>query len=200
MVRAVVFDVGGVLALVEEPPPWVARWEGRLGLEPGGLRDRVTSIWHRGRIGASTLEEIEAETSAALALTTDDARQLWDDLWQWYLGAPNTELIAYAAGLRPRYVTAVLSNSFVGAREREQERYRLGDLFDHVLYSHEEGMEKPDPRFYELLCHRLDVEPSDVIFIDDLAVNVDAARAAGMEAVRFVDTPSAVERIEALLR
>ena len=42
------------------------------------------------------------------------------DLWREYLGTANTELIEYARRLRPRYRTGILSNSFVGAREREQ--------------------------------------------------------------------------------
>ncbi|MEX2626162.1 MAG: hypothetical protein WD225_04725, partial [Ilumatobacteraceae bacterium] len=51
------------------------------------------------------------------------AARFMDDLWAEYLGTPNTELIDYFTGLGGRVRTGILSNSFVGAREREQERY-----------------------------------------------------------------------------
>lgn len=42
------------------------------------------------------------------------------DLWYWYLGTLNTELVNFIAGLRPHYQIAILSNSFVGARAKER--------------------------------------------------------------------------------
>lgn len=196
LIRAVVFDVGGVLALVDEPAPWVLRWEERLGLDRGGLRERVTAIWQLGRVGAATFEDISAQTSEVLGLSDEEVGALWDDMWEWYLGNPNAELLSYLEALGDRCDTAILSNSFVGAREREEERYGFGATCGVIMYSHEEGMEKPDPSFYRLLCERLDVRPSEVVFVDDLPENVAGAREVGMRAVLFRDTPAAIADIE----
>jgi putative hydrolase of the HAD superfamily len=46
------------------------------------------------------------------------------------LGSANTELIEYARRPRPRYRTGILSNSFVGARDRERAAYGFEDLVD----------------------------------------------------------------------
>jgi FMN phosphatase YigB (HAD superfamily) len=81
--------------------------------------------------------------------------------------APNARLAGYFSGLRPRYRTAILSNSFVGAREREEAAYGFDDICDVVVYSHEAGLKKPDRRFYELVCTRLGVGPREAIFLDD---------------------------------
>ncbi len=54
-------------------------------------------------------------------------------------------MASYFAALRPRYRTAILSDSFVGARKREQRAYGFADMCDKVAYSHEEGVGKPDP-------------------------------------------------------
>ena len=61
----------------------------------------------------------------------------------------------------------------------------LGDRFDRVLASCHLGARKPDAAFYELLLARLDLEPRQVAFVDDRAVNVEAAEAVGMPAHRF---------------
>ena len=60
-----------------------------------------------------------------------------------------------------------MSNSFVGAREREQAAYAFEDLVDEIVYSHEAGMSKPDPRIYALICARLDVRAQETVFLDD---------------------------------
>lgn len=77
-----------------------------------------------------------------LALDAAGSAELWDDVWSEYLGSLNEQVLSYVAGLRPRLKTAILSNSFVGAREREQHWYGFEDAFDLVIYSHEESMEK----------------------------------------------------------
>jgi epoxide hydrolase-like predicted phosphatase len=121
------------------------------------------------------------------------------DVWRQYLGSANTELIEYIRQLRPQYRTALLSNSFVGAREREQAAYGFGDLVDEIVYSHEAGMNKPDPRIYTLLCSRLDVAPEETVFVDDTDECVAGARAAGIHAIRYQDNAQVIGEIEKLL-
>jgi putative hydrolase of the HAD superfamily len=119
------------------------------------------------------------------------------DLWQWYLGELNAELAAFFAGLRPRYQTAILSNSFVGARHKEEERYRFHEMTDHIIYSHEVGLVKPDPRIYALTCERLGVQPAEMIFVDDWEVIIAAAREFGIHGVLFKDNAQAIAEIQA---
>ena len=121
------------------------------------------------------------------------------DIWREYLGTPNTELIDYARQLRPRYRTGILSNSFVGAREKEQAAYSFEDLVDDIVYSHEAGMSKPDPRIYALACTRLGVRPEETVFVDDKVYCVAGAREAGMHAVHFQHNTQAIEDIDRLL-
>ena len=120
-------------------------------------------------------------------------------IWREYLGTANTELIEYARRLRPRYRTGILSNSFVGAREREQAAYGFEDLVDEVIYSHECGMSKPDPGIYRLACERLRVEPAQMAFLDDYGPCVEGARLAGIRAVLYQDSAQAIRDIERLL-
>jgi epoxide hydrolase-like predicted phosphatase len=122
------------------------------------------------------------------------------DLWTEYLGTLNVELADYCRSLRPRYRTAIISNSFVGARSREQERYHFDEITDLIVYSHEVGMSKPDPRIYRLACARLGVRPAETVFVDDNELMVDGARAVGIQAVLFEDNAQAIAAIEHRLR
>jgi epoxide hydrolase-like predicted phosphatase len=198
-VRAVVFDIGGVLE--DAPPTGVAeRWEAALGLRPGELNERLGGVWEAGAIGAISEGEVHRSIGRLLGLDEAQASAFVQDIWTEYLGTLNAELAGYFSSLRPRYRTAMLSNSFVGAREREQERYGFGDITDLIVYSHEVGMSKPDPSIYQLTCDRLGVRPEQVVFLDDRPDFVEAALEAGITAILFQDNEQAIADIEARLK
>jgi epoxide hydrolase-like predicted phosphatase len=197
-IRAVVFDIGGVLEITPDLGV-TQQWETRLGLGAGELDERMRDTWRGGSIGTITLDDVCQALRDRLGLDEQRLEAFMADLWREYLGTPNTDLIEYARGLRPRYRTGILSNSFVGAREREQQAYGFEDLVDEIVYSHEAGTSKPDPRIYALACTRLDVRPAETVFLDDSEVCVAGAREAGLHAVRYQDNAQAIAEIEALL-
>ncbi len=213
-IRAVVFDIGGVLEIAPdggEPTAafsaMIAAWDARLHLRPGDLRARLRELDQRltshGKDGAlGTCSEAEWQAELRLTARMDQAQldAFLRDFWDVYLGQLNVELAAYFSSLRPRYQTALLSNSFVGARSREQERYHFDEMCDLIVYSHEVGMAKPDRRIFELTCERLGVPPGEMIFLDDAELCVAGARAVGIHAILYQETAQAIAEIEACLQ
>jgi len=198
VIRAVVFDIGGVLEITPDLGV-MGEWETRLGLPAGRLAERMRAAFAGGNIGTVTENEVHQAARERLGLDEEQLAAFMADLWREYLGTPNTELIEYARQLRPRYRTGIVSNSFVGAREREQAAYGFEDLVDEIVYSHEAGMSKPDPRIYALACTRLDVRPQETVFLDDVEMCVVGARDAGLHAIRYQDNAQAIAEIEKLL-
>ncbi|MGV9317084.1 HAD-IA family hydrolase [Streptomyces sp. NPDC003691] len=183
--RCVLFDIGGVL---EHTPAthWRDRWERRLGLAPGTVDRTLEPVWAAGATGALTESGVRTEIVRRLGLDSRSADAFLADLWHEYLGTPNTGLTAFVRELPHRFPgtrTGALSNSFAGAREREEAAYGYGALFEEIVYSHECGLLKPDPRAYAHVCERLGVRPVDCLFVDDVAENAAAAAAAGMRTV-----------------
>jgi epoxide hydrolase-like predicted phosphatase len=213
-IRAVVFDIGGILEIVPEGgdptrrfPDMFARWEARLGLPPGEMDARLAQMDERlsaagkdGATGTCTEEEWLAELRLATGMDDVQMDAFMCDFWDIYVGEPNTELIAYFKSLRPRYRTALLSNSFVGARREEEARFGFAAMTDLIVYSHEEGMSKPDRRSFELTWRRLGVQPQEMLFLDDVEPNVLAARECGVHAILFRDNAQAIAAIETRLR
>jgi epoxide hydrolase-like predicted phosphatase len=197
-IRAVVFDIGGVLGIT--PDLGITRqWETQLGLAAGELDQRMHDAWRGGSIGTITLDDVHQALRDRLGLDERQLAAFMAELWREYLGTPNAELIDYARRLRPRYRTGILSNSFVGAREREQQAYGFEELVDEIVYSHESGISKPDTRIYALACTRLDVRPQETVFVDDAEACVTGARDAGLQAIRYRDNAQAIAAIEELL-
>jgi len=198
VICAVVFDIGGVLE-IDPDLGVIPMWENRLRLPAGELNERMHDAWVGGSIGAISEGDVHQALRDRLGLDERQVTGFLADIWREYLGTPNTELIEYARRLRPRYRTGILSNSFVGAREREQAAYGFEDLVDDIVYSHEAGMSKPDPRIYALACTRLGVRPEETVFVDDKVYCVAGAREAGMHAVHFQHNTQAIEDIDRLL-
>ena len=197
-IQAVVFDIGGVLEINRDLGV-TGMWESRLGLGPGELNERMADVWRGGSIGMISEDDVRQAVRECLGLDGGPLAEFMSDIWREYLGTANTELIGYVRQLRPRCRTGILSNSFVGAREREQAAYGFEDLVDEIVYSHEAGMSKPDPRIYALVCARLGVRAQETVFLDDADRCVDGAREAGIHAVRYQDNAQAIEEIEKLL-
>ncbi len=76
----------------------------------------------------------------------------------------------------------------------------IDELFEVVVDSAFVGTRKPEPEIYAIVLERLGLPAGKCAFVDDLEVNVAAAREAGMHGVHFCDSAQAVAEIEALLR
>ena len=197
-IKAVFFDIGDVLEICP-PTGFETRWETDLGLASGELWQRLEGVPEGASIGAFTIEEMDAIFKERLGLDDAQLARLWADIWEQYLGHPNEELIAYFSNLRSRVHTGIISNSGAGCREKEQERYGFEDMCELIVYSHEEGVLKPDRRIYEIACERMNVRPEEAIFIDDLEENITAANALGFHGILHVNNAQTITEIEELL-
>ncbi|WP_131796614.1 hypothetical protein [Candidatus Protofrankia datiscae] len=108
---------------VTPPTEWVRRWEREAGLAAGTVFEQLHDVFLAGSVGTMSEAEVIAAVRVRLSLSEDQMTSFWALMWEEYLGTLNVELFEWFRGLRSRFRTGILSNSFVGAREREQERY-----------------------------------------------------------------------------
>ncbi|CAN5161868.1 HAD-IA family hydrolase [soil metagenome] len=192
MIRAAVFDIGGVLEIVDDDlwqDHWISRWEGLAGAEPGALR-RSPFVGH-------SEADFRARVVTALSLTAEQADRAMAEWWDAYCGELDVPLRDFVASLsRSGLIVAALSNSGDGARREEQRRYNFEELFDDLVYSHEVGVEKPDPAIYRLTEERLGVLPHEIVFLDDRAGAIEGATAAGWHGVLHTSTPESIAAIQ----
>jgi putative hydrolase of the HAD superfamily len=199
-IRAVAFDIGGVLEQVAPMESLFEPWRLRLGLDEPALQAALSSLQpERATTGEADEAEVRREYARALQLSPDQADEFMADLWDWYCGELDTELFDWALSLRPRYRTAIVSNSGDGARREEFRRYPFAGNFDPVIYSHEVGLAKPDPRIYLLLCEQLGVAPAEVVFLDDWPAAVEAACELGMHGLLHHSAAESIAAVSSLL-
>jgi putative hydrolase of the HAD superfamily len=113
---------------------------------------------------------------------------------------PNDALFDYYRRLRARGLRlALLTNNVREWEPLWRPKLPIDEVFETVVDSAFVGMRKPDAGIYELTLERLGLPAQECVFVDDLAINVDAARALGMQGVHYHDTAQAIRELDALL-
>jgi len=206
-VKAVVFDLGGVF--LEGGPDHVRAFGPQHGL-PEPVWERIRNdlfidgdSWNRVERAELTLdafaEELRARVGAhGVRLTLEQARN--------FMGVPGEgrsrlreEIVAACRRLRECMPTALLTNNIREWREGWRRRLPVAELFDVVVDSSEVGMRKPEPSIYRLVERHLGLAGADLLFVDDLGVNLKTARQLGWQTVKYDDTSRVLGILAAVL-
>ncbi len=182
----VVFDLGGVLIdwrrefLYEQliPDPDRRAWF---------LETVCTLEWNADGDRGRPFAELIAERSALFPDETDLIAAYWER-WDEMAGPALDETVAVLDEVQGLGVpTFALTNWSAETLPRVRDRYGFLESFDGMLVSGEEGIIKPDPAIYHLMCRRFRLSADRTFFVDDSAANVDAAQRLGFLSHRFVD-------------
>jgi len=197
VIRAVYFDMGGVL-LRSESEAGRRKWESRLGLVDDALahivfENRVSAL---ATVGQASSEQVWAEVGRLLALADGPLAELRADFFAG--DAFDVDLLAFIRALRPRYKTGLISNAWPDARASTLLCLNA-TVFDLLVFSGEEGVQKPDPEIFRRALARLGAAPGEAVFVDDVEANVEAARRMGMAGIHFRNPAQARAGVEALL-
>ncbi len=96
------------------------------------------------------------------------------------------------------YVTACLTNN-VASDDSRPDVAAVMDRFHHIVESSRVGVRKPELSFYTHACEVAGVEPADVVFLDDLGINLKPAKAMGMATIKVVSAAQAIDELAAVL-
>jgi putative hydrolase of the HAD superfamily len=198
-IQAIVFDIGGVLELTPDPG-LDKKWEQKLNLKQDELNQRLGEVWRGGSVGTITIQQVHQNIGEIMNWSKEQVNEFMADIWKEYLGTLNVELAEYFRSLRPKYKTAIISNSFVGAREKEAEHYQFDSICDFIIYSHEVGLRKPDHKIFSLACEQLGLQPYEIIFVDDHKEVYASAEEMGMHCIEFKDNAQTIADIQACIQ
>lgn len=207
VIEAALFDFGGVI--LSSPFEAFEGYERANGLPLGFIRSLNATnpddnAWARLERSDVSLEEFctQFEAEARAAGHELDAAAVVGLL----SGSLRPAMVDAVRRCTERLKTALLTNNFVvtpappaggpAAVDRAEEMGAVLALFDVVVESSQVGIRKPDPRFYELACERLDVAPEQCVFLDDLGINLKPARALGMTTIKVTDPDVALAELE----
>lgn len=187
-----IFDFGNVVAFFDyrKACDVLGRPLGLSGealLELARTRNFV-SILQQYESGAITAEAFSALFCelVGLDMTHQEFAAAWSDIF--WLNEPMARLVEFLKGEGYRLVLGSNTNALHAAQFQRQFAKTLAH-FDHLVLSHEVGHLKPSAEFYYACAAAAGQEPASCLFIDDLAENVEGAKAAGLSALQFTEFP-----------
>jgi epoxide hydrolase-like predicted phosphatase len=197
-IRAIYFDVGGVLVRTEDNAPR-DQLAARLGLSREDLNDLVFSgeQGQRAQLGEISAAELWESVRQALHLPPEAMPQVRSE----FFGGDRLDsaLLDTIRALHRHYKTGVISNALDDVRPMIENRWGMANAFNTITISAEVGVMKPDVRIFHIALQSLDVLPAEAVFVDDFTANVEGARAVGMHTIQFRNPEQTRLELEAIL-
>ena len=156
-------------------------------------RIRATGLVAPFERGEIEPEPFVRELSAALKL--DITYSEFCDWWSSVFLQPTLVSDSLLEDLQSRHRLLALSNTNVIHFAMVKKAYPLLRHFDGYVLSYEVGAAKPEAKIYREAIARAQCDPAECFFTDDLVVNVEAARAHGMDAVQFFSAEQLEEEL-----
>ncbi len=182
-IRAVFFDLGGVIVRTEYQAPRELLAE-RLNMTYEDLSRVVFESESAARPPSApspptSIGPPSPDGWAAPPLRPPDLRE------GFFAGdVIDRGLLDFIRKLRPRYKTGVISNAWPDMREYMVEN-KFDDAFDAIVISAEVGVMKPELKIYRIALGQMGVRPGESVFVDDMPANVEGARQLGMQGILF---------------
>ena len=202
MIEAVLFDFGGVI--LSSPFEAFAEYENEIGLPPDTIRkinatNPDTNAWAQFERREVNQEEfVLLFEREALALGHElDAQRILEGLH----GSLRPVMVEALRKCSSKFKTAMLTNNItpMGEQELDEEVEKVVEIFDLLIESSIEGCRKPEEKFYEIACDRLNVKPENCVFLDDLGINLKPARAMGMTTIKVIEPEGAITELYEIL-
>ncbi|HUI07004.1 MAG TPA: HAD family phosphatase [Verrucomicrobiae bacterium] len=182
-IDAIIFDLGGVLVHVDEARA-LERFAARTGRTTTDISEYLRRTSHATEFALGKLTRLRFYRVVAKDLSFDGSYDEFAQIWSEVF-SPIEPMVALAESLKTRLPRVILSNTNPLHIDYIVEHYPWINDFDAQILSYEVGLLKPDPAIYELALRRCGLEASRVVFIDDLAANVEAARRVGLEGIQY---------------
>lgn len=192
MIRAIIFDMGGVI-LTSEMSELLAKIAERLRIDKKQFADLYYQ--HKSAILTGKMKMSEfCELARKKFEVHEDILPIWRDTYMKIMKL-NIPLLNLIQNLRKKYRIGVITNTVDLHAEINKER-GVFKYFDEVAISSDEGMKKPDKEIFDLMTKKLNVKAKECIFVDDHESHVRAAEKMGMNGITFQNNQQLIRELE----
>ena len=184
MIKAIIFDLGGVL-MTDVPLKQIAEdlaEKSSLSAEEIHAHLYPTEHWNLLTLGKITEDEYWGNFLQVSNINMD-RKYLKDKVRSSLYPLRHSARIIKL--LKNHYKLGVLSNHAKAWSEYMIQTFDLFKSFDQMIFSCDVGLRKPDPEIYEIALDQLKCDAEDCIFIDDKKRNTDAAEKLGIKGIVF---------------
>jgi epoxide hydrolase-like predicted phosphatase len=196
-IKAVIFDLGGVILRTEYQAPRQHLAES-FGMDYDDLASIVfdSPTAQKATIGEMTNDEYWLAVTKRLKRPASEMETIRREFFAG--DVVDHKLVDFLRSLRGSYKTCLISNAFDDLRSFIV-REKFDDVFDHMIISAEVGVAKPEAKIFHLALEQLQVQADEAVFVDDFIENIEACEELGMEGIHFKNPESTIQQLKALL-
>jgi len=201
-IKALIFDVGGVLQLrnpsFEHPNVhnYIAK---KLGINLDQYFDSIDTAYTKSIEGKASEKRVLKIMARNLKITLSRLKKLYLGAYRKYYTL-NKKLLEFIFRIRKQgYKTAILSDQWYLSKKALIPR-DFYDKFDLTIVSCDVGIRKPNPEIYNLVLRKLKMKPEEVIFVDNQKWNIVPAKKLGMKTILFRNNKQATREISKRLK
>lgn len=195
MIRAIVFDWGGVL--IENPAPLLFQYcANKLQMSETSLNTAYQKYEESFQKGIISEKALWGNIALEWKTHSPTPSSLWGEAFK-NVYKENKEVFKIVSQLkRNSYRTGFLSNTeYPSMRFFQKQRY---DMFDVTVFSCAEGTRKPEKKIYQILLTKLQVQPNEIVFVDDRSDFIHGAQDIGIHGIVFHDSDQLRNELSAL--
>jgi len=199
-IRAVFFDLGGVILRTEYQAPRQHLAE-EFGMDYEDI-DRIVfgggpnGSAARASIGEVAEEEHWRNVMKVLKRPASEYERIRDEFFAG--DVIDLTIVNFLRSIKSKHKVGLISNAWSGLRAYI-EREKFDDAFHHMTISAEVGVAKPEAKIYQIALEQLQVKANEAVFVDDVQENIEACEKLGMKGIHFKDPESALKQLKALL-
>jgi len=196
-IRAVFFDLGGVILRTEYQAPRQHLAE-EFGMDYEDIEKLVfaTPSAARATLGQITEEEHWRNVMKILKRPVTEYERIRDEFFAG--DVIDLKILSFLRSIKPQHKVGLISNAWSGLRNYIV-REKFADAFHHLTISAEVGAAKPSAKIYEIALEQLQVKAKEAVFVDDVLENIEACERLGMNGIQFKDPESTLKQLKALL-
>ncbi len=184
MIKAIVFDMHGVVLNRGTFGPLAKEYARMLGLKKKDVHDALDRHWEPWKVGGISEREFFQKLAEDTGFRGDREKlkaMMYDPV------KPYKSVLRLARRLEKRYRIYSLTNHAREFFEFLNGKFGLEGSFEAVFKSYDARLAKPDPEFYRHMLRKIGMKPEECVLIDDFEENVAAARKLGMKGIVHVN-------------
>jgi len=195
-INTIIFDLGGVL--IDWNPRYLYRKIFKTEEEVTWFLENIcTSEWNDEQDAGRSFEEATSELMKKHPAYRE-AIAAWYDRWQETISGPIDGTVNILKDIKTsgKFRLYALTNWSAETFPWALENFEFLHWFEGIVVSGVEKCRKPLPEFFHILFNRYNIRPSEALFIDDNLLNIEGAKALGLNTIAFRSPEQLAEDIQ----
>ncbi len=185
-IKAFFFDIGGVLVRVD-PDSAIHKLSKRLNISESQIQQAMSTellhTYEKGHLSSNQFyEQLLINYGSSNNLSLETFKTYWEDML-----FPNEDSIAFLKRATKKFPVWLLSNTNDFHFDLLEQHFPFMKWVNGGTYSFRVGSMKPEPLIYQEAIVKSGFRPEEILFIDDLEVNVQAGKELGLNVIQYHD-------------